>query len=566
VSSRYPIVRALIPHMGEPIKEQSQLWHHWRAAAAESLYFFSSVIGAHEIPLAENVMTYRTHGPICTLLEHQELTHILIEYPRKHLKSTIASRDYPIWCLLKKIVSGVDPYDCNAIISGTARLAERHWLDIKSMVENESNFLRFLFPELEPHESKGWNKSIGFIHRAWDRKDPTFEALSKKSAGKHFDRIIADDLIDEENYDSEDAVENAVILFRMANNLLEKSTDQLIVVGNRWTMRDLNTHIHEEAEQAGWTILSVDAETGPNLSGSWCCYNLPADVHVELQDLAKLAESCGAIWPERIDRTYLNKLRAQLKPAIYAAHYRNRPEDPDAVDFDASLIKSCRIVHIEGEPALQFFPENEILPFSALNIYITWDPALDGKSSRSENAIAVTFTAPPRASARSSQRMRVGIIKEHCRKESPRLSQKKFMAFIRTYNRWLHSSGMEEVLFQRVLKDLIRDDAESYRLFTGLRKIKTPTNQSKDQRIRAWLGHFIEQGDFYIEEGCPRALEQVRYFGVEGMPRDLIDAIAYGTQLWVQPPNAEEEELDWEMDQAIIHEAGVTGYGETLQI
>ena len=559
----YPHVQQLAPYLGHDISEGGELWHLWRAACAESLFFFTKAVVCHDVPPSLNVMTYRTHGAIARLLEHTEISHALIEYPRKHLKSTMASMAYPIWRLVNRVAAQEDPYDRWAIISGTAKLAQRHWLDCKGIFD-ENKFFQMLFPDLEINHDKGWNQSVGYLKRAWDRKDPTFEALSKKSAGKHYEGIICDDLIDEENYDSPDAVENAITLFRMANNLIEKEGDQLIVVGNRWGLNDLNTHIHNIAVEGNWAVLSVNTETGANWGGEFSCVNLPDDVMADLDLIHQTALSEKCIWPERITPSYLKKLRVELGPAIYAAQYLNQPDDPEATDFNTEQLKSCRFeMDDQGNPGVWFFPENDWVPFSQMNLYVTWDPALDGKSSKSENAVVVTFTAPPRE---GKKRMRVGVLKEHARKESPRKSLDKFMAFLRAFKGYIHSSGIEEVLFQKVLKDLIQDKADEHHIFTGLRKLKTPRNQSKDQRIRAWLGDYIERGYFYVEENCPKTLRQIKLFGVEGAPRDIIDAVAYGTQLWDTPMTEEEKAFEWEMEDMAIWSAGPTGYGSSLAI
>jgi len=551
-------VLELSRHLDEPIAEGSDLWHLWRRACADSLYFFVKVVMCSTIPPELNLVRWRTHGPICLLMEHDELRNILIEYPRKHMKSTIVTAGWTIWLLLRKVVAGDDPNDRIAILSGTKRNAERHWHTIKEVFDH-NDFFRSLFPDLRP--SQKWNESLGKVVRQWDRKEPTWEPLAKKAAGKHYDVIVCDDLIDEENYDSPDAVENAITLFRMTNNLLEGPDSRLIVVGNRWAMNDLNAIIHEEAEQTGFSILSVSAETGPEFSGENACVNLPDDVVSALHDLADFAEKNGCIWPERLDAAALARLRAKLGPSIYPAQYLNRPWDPEATDFDVSKVRTCRVEQTPSGPVLHL--DNETLPFSSLNLYVTWDPALGGKRARSANAIAVTFTAPPRE---GDTRMRVGILREHVRKEDPRESIDKFLAFCRLYSPWLHSSGIEEVLFQRVLKDLLRDRAEVRHVRLALRKLKTPRDQSKDQRIRAWLGDYIDRGLFYVEQSCRHAWSQIRLFGTEGAPRDLIDIIAYATQLWVPPLTQDEiEEEEWE-DAEASFSRGITGYGSTLAL
>ena len=551
-------VRELLPHVETPFSEGDDLWHLWRQACHDSLYFFLRAVMAAPLPPEQNLIRWKTHGPICLLMEHDELNKILVEYPRKHLKSTLVTSGWSIWYLLRKVVRGEDPNDRFAILSGTMRNAQRHWHTIKEVFDN-NEFFQFLFPDLRPSER--WNDSLGKVVRTWDRKEPTWEPLAKKAAGKHYDVIICDDLIDEENYDSPDAVENAITLFRMTRNLLEGPDSKVVVVGNRWGMNDLNAVIHAEADQTNFTILSVSAESGPVFEGENACRNLPDDVREALEELAEYAEEHGCIWPERIDTAYLASLRKDLTPAIYAPQYLNEPWDQENVDFDISRVRPCQVINDPSGPYLIL--DDEKIPFSSLNLYVTWDPALGGKRARSSNAIAVTFTAPPRP---GDTRMRVGIIREHVKQEDPRRSLDKFLAFCRLYAPWLHSSGIEEVLFQRVLKELLLERAYAHNIRLNLRKLKTPRDQSKDQRIRAWLGDYIDRGLFYVEDSCRNAWNQIRLFGVEGAPRDLIDIIAYATQLWTPPITEDEiEEAEWE-DLTASFSRGITGYGSTLAV
>jgi hypothetical protein len=132
------------------------------------------------------------------------------------------------------------------------------------------------------------------------------------------------------------------------------------------------------------------------------------------------------------------------------------------------------------------------------------------------------------------------------------------------YGRWLKASGVEEVLFQRVLKDILRERADVRNVYLRLRKIKTPTGQSKDQRIRFSVGNYFEQGRVFVVDGCSKFTQQYAHFGIEGAMRDLIDAFGTASQLWSKPP-IEQGETDEDLEAAKVeYDLGVTGYGRSL--
>lgn len=552
-----PLVQSLIPQMHRRVEQESELWHHWRLAIAENFFFACKTV-LNTIPPERDKMTWRSHGLLCRLVEDDSIKQLLVEYPRKMLKSSIVTSRRPIHMLLKRLALGLDPWQRNFILSHTAKVAQRHWWEIKTILDGDSEgsrLLRFFFPDLEHDREDRWNDTLGYIKRNYDPRDPTFEAIAKKSAGKHCDELHADDLIDEENYDSPDAVANAITLFRYTNNWLEGEESRLFVTGNRWGLLDLNSTIHRESELTDFVILSVSAEEGPNTGGEFSCFNLPEYAQEMCEEMARVANRFGTAWPERFTPGYLAKLRAKLGPAIYSAQYLNRPEDPSATEFDTSLVKRGRMITIQRDPYLKLPDIEDPVPLSSCNVYVSWDPALDEKKSRSENAIV--------AAAYTWNGLLV-VIKEHAHKEDPLRSLNKFIAFCRLFKGYLKASGIEEVLFQKVLKKLLRQMGQMTRTFLGLRKIKTPTSKSKDQRIRAWLGTFIESGRLYVLDTCPKTYQQIRLFGVEGAPRDLIDALSNLTQLLDKPRSYADELESEEFEASIIAEAGITGYGETL--
>lgn len=549
-----PEIRQLTPHLGKEIAQYDELWHLWRAACASSLYFTSKVVLC-DLPPKENLISPTFHGPMCRLLEDDDVLDLLLEYPRKSLKSQMGTIYMPVHKLMKLAVAKVDLYHRCFIVCHTLEgVADRKWWAIKEIIER-NEMVRFLFPEFKP--SKRWNTEYGWLEAKNPRPDPNFEPLAKRWAGKHCDTAVADDLIDELNYRNEEAVGNARESYRLIRNLLESGESRRICVGNRWGLNDLNSDIHRTAGETGTVIISVDAEEGPILRGEWCCKNLP-DYAKEMLDYMRVPP-----WGERFSKKFLQVEKKRVGPRVFSAQFKNKPEDPDAAEFDFKLVKRSKLVNTPHGPAIQLADEKHAIPLSECNVYINWDPALDGPHSEAENAVIVTAVTPPLANHRDGARV---VLREHARMESPYKSMEKFMAYVRAFQPWLHSTGVEEVLFQRILKTNLMDHAKFRRVFLGIRKIRTHTGQSKEQKIRQNVGYVIESGSLYVDESCPKMLDQIRVFGVPGALRDLVDALAQAAQLWKTATSKEELDEDEAWEQESQMEAGITGYGSALRM
>lgn len=563
-------VRALLPHLARPVPVNSSLWHDWRQAVADSMFFACKTVLSN-VPPHLDKLTWRTHGILCALAQDESLLEVVYEYPRKTLKSSVVTVRKPWHRFIRAVVEGRDPSDRYFVLSHGKEKAKRHWWDQKALFDGDGpnqRFFRFLFPELRPSrkselstKNEKWNENIGFLERDWNRKNGSFEPLGSREAGAHFDGGAADDLIEEENYDEPTAVDKAILYYEFTQNWLEGEHSWLDIVGNRWGLADLNSHLHKTREGTNRVILSVSLETGARRNCEFGCYNLPPYAEELCDILDHTASQFGTIWPEGLPTSYIkSSLRGKLRPSVYSAQYLNFPEDADAVEFPISQVHRVKQISLASPigTALDRGTSHLPVPLHSLNLFVTLDPALDGPSSKNSSAIIV--------SGMDSSR-NVYAIREWVKtRASYTVVLDKFLAFLRLYAGLVHSAGIEEVLFQRVLKDLLRQRASERNIYAPLRPIKTPTSKTKDQRIRAALGTIIEQGRLWVSHDCPQLYDQIRTFGVPGAPRDAIDSLAIAAQIWVPPLSDDETSQIIESDTLAEVERGDTGYGYDLLI
>lgn len=529
-------------------------WKAIRRRCADDPYFFAKAIWtAHIVGRSKNLINKLCHRPVCEALSDPTILLLLLEWPRRFLKTTLLASS-AVHLLVRRVVNGEEPNDRIAFYSSTITYSQRIWREIRWGFEGNELFQHF-FPELIPDFSntKVWNESEGIVPRSRDPKDPTFDCLGGgKATGRHYDIIFCDDLINEENFDSPTGVAKAIEYYKLAFNLLEDAThNRLIVCGNRWSRRDLNHFIHTEQPEAA--ILSASV-WGPKLSGPYRCRNLPKHI----QEMVEQIPLDSPLWPERFDRLALERWMKRVGPKVWAAHALNDPSDPEAMEFRLDWLKKCRVLQDDrGAWNIWWGDGTEPTPLSTCNLFMVWDPALEGRNSESYNAILVAAVAPDR---------RIAIIREYARRKIDPLEViDVFLDYCKLYEGYLTSCGLEEVLFQKVLGSLLLQRAADRNIFVPYRKLKVPRNLNKDQRIRAWCGTLFESGQVYIRDTLLHFPEHYQLFGVEGAPRDLMDCFAYLTQLFSTPPQPKKPGEEEEERGRRETERGITGYGTCLR-
>src|SRR2546427_8340467 len=95
------------------IEQFSAEWKLVREAiiAPGGFYFFTKCIWMMRPP-AQNLMTWRCHGPLCLLMEAvtaRQIKRLLVSDPRRTLKTSIVTIAHPNWELARKAILGEDP-------------------------------------------------------------------------------------------------------------------------------------------------------------------------------------------------------------------------------------------------------------------------------------------------------------------------------------------------------------------------------------------------------------------------------------------------------------------------
>lgn len=307
-----------------------------RLNALGSLFFFSKIVLGHM------KMTPSFHREfICKELESERLKAVL-EIPRAHYKSTIASVSAPMWWALPftyedelnmralgyrdewiKWMNLAHSSSTRTLISSEIIKNARKFSDeIAGHYESNALF-RFLFAEIIPKRTDKWNQDSR-VHNRIDgiyHGEGTFDFIGASGAlqSRHYDRIIEDDLVGEKAIRSDLVMEKVIDWHRKLPGAFDSKSsthvgDQLII-GNRWSNRDLNAWIREN--EPSYRVLNHSAEGG-------CCAHHPLGV---------------PIFPEEFSIEKLREIRSTEGSYHYSAQYLNNPVAPEAVRFKSSWLR-----------------------------------------------------------------------------------------------------------------------------------------------------------------------------------------------------------------------------------
>ena len=329
-----------------------------------SSYYFGKVI------LRKTRFKEYLHKEWCELIE-QDLLKEVIEIPRDHFKSTIFSELAPMWWALPFTQEDEDLMKMLGYDDRWIKWMKRaHDQDTRTLLvsENlknacklgrridkhykENDFFRKLYPEIIPDGTCMWsvetmtqkrtNKGSAF------QGEGTFDYLGVDGAlqSRHYNRCIQDDLIGKEALNSTLVMESSIEYHKLlvgafdADPTRPESDNDEIVVGNRWSYRDLNYHIRKHEQRFRITNHSA-------LGG--CCSKHPIG---------------QPIFPDEFSANKLNGWKERLGSYLFSCQFLNRPTPPGENKFKTVWLNHYKfkidhsIVHKKVRFKENGFPEH----------------------------------------------------------------------------------------------------------------------------------------------------------------------------------------------------------------
>lgn len=179
------------------------------------------------------------HNDLATFLE-QPIDKKLILVPRGHLKSSIVTVVWTIQQILKN--PNIRILITNAVWD-TARLFLR---EITGLLTDKS-LLSEIFGQFNGPKSKFTQDEITISQRTIGTiKEATITTagIERALTGGHYDIIIHDDLVEENNINTKEQIHKVIRFYQNSLDLVDPG-GQILVVGTRWAMSDLYGWIME---------------------------------------------------------------------------------------------------------------------------------------------------------------------------------------------------------------------------------------------------------------------------------------------------------------------------------
>ncbi len=540
----------------------------FRANALMDLYYFATVVMGKNRFSKNPDKSKNLHYQMCLTVMKDGLKEG-IEIPRDHFKSTVYSECFPIWRALpfgkreEDFFTSIGYSDLYIewmrrthsqdirilLVSETIKNAIKLGIRISNHYENNT-FFRHLFPEIMPTEKETWtNESLHQRRTPAGRGqgEGTFDFIGVGAAlqSRHYNVVVQDDLVGREARKSSVVMADTIDYHQILVGATDSDPDNPgrdfdeIVVGNRWSHDDLNSHIRKEEPYFSWTTHSA-------LGG--CCALHPFG---------------EPIFPEAFTREKLLRWKRRLGSYHFSCQFLNYPIDPSKARFNMADFRYFNFEKVTGALAIpkeslasRLFElsqpqqyritirhhvaegdvEKDVFPRN-LDRYMVVDPNHGGshlgqeagKEGRCRHAIAVTgVSRDPRRIYLLDQWAKAVDIKEFV----------KAVFFFAV--KWkLTKVYVEAVAAQKYLlyhlNEFVVDHKGSRPEIAAIvfLPLKTPQNAgAKAERIENFIPT-VEAHELWLDaNNCTEFKEEAETYGQRKGLIDLLDVISYGPQVW----------------------------------
>lgn len=478
-----------------------------RSRAESDLFFFAQQV------LGFTLLAEEPHRALCAFLSRPGRTgKKLILMPRGSLKTSLVTVAYSLWRLLRDSSERllIDS-DLRANAKHTAGLIRRHL---------ESNpKVRQLWGDLR--KETGWTEDFFTLRRLHDSKEPSVmtAGMDQVVVGLHFDRIIADDLVNNTNINTKEALDKAEEHVRLLLPLLEvpeiNPSRELILVGTRWDDDDIYGRIlRSSGLDEDEVRLRLDG--GEAQIGEW-------DVFFRTAYWQDLPDGRGGV-----RRSYLQSEGTPLFPVfteeflagqrsaagmgsyLFASNYLNDPVPVADATFRREWFRYWT-------PPL---PDSD-----ELDVLMAVDPAISEHKHGDFSAIVVGAVTPAKD---------IYLLEAWKDRVNPHdLIEKIYQLYLEYRPRVV---GLEQVAFQRALRYMLEDEAPKRGVWIPVVELRPDTSETKEMRIRSLQPLYQEGKIYHTKEMTALEMELVRFrFTKRGQKDDLADALAYLRAMTMPP-------------------------------
>lgn len=387
-------------------------------------------------------------------------------------------------------------------------------------VATDNTVFAWLFPEVLPKFDKvTWSDKALTFRRTEQYKEKTVEAygVGQASTSRHYNIIKEDDLVGKEAQESPAVMKKAIGQHLLAESLLNAPGDRIQTYGTRWHPQDVFDWMLKNERGIDFLHLSIFRPDGT------------------------------PIWPARVTPEYIEQLRAKSAtiPGWFAMQYENRVIATGATEFDPNWLRYWHWrTREDGEELIVLEKpdyEGGVREYTReqLGIYEMVDAAISPETYADRSAVVVAGLTEMRETEDEAKGVQEAYDIIVLQADAERTSPERTMARAwEAFQRWqpvlvgVETVSAHEVFFRWI---------PTIYPHMPLRRLKPEKNERKTSRIRP-LGAFAQQGRLYVHRTQTTFIDEWCSFGAKGSPRDLLDGLAYGPQIWAPPDGVVEED------------------------
>jgi len=359
------------------------------------------------------------------------------------------------------------------IVSRTSGHAESILKEIKVHFEDNELLAEIFGAYYNPRMSRKWdNGEIEVAPRTLKAKESSITTLGVGSqvVGKHYDIILSDDIVDEDNSRTEHQREKVKTwYYQTLDPTLEPPDDK---VEHRGEHHRLGTRYHYE-----------------DLYGHLIKNELKNDHNT----IPALDDKGRSPWPKKFPSSWFLKKKKQSGIIIFNAQYQC---DTEAMKGEIFQYDWCQLIEPDGIP-------------NKLRIYMGIDLAITEKESGDKFAICII------GMDKSGNRYVLDFLDEHLR------FGEQTRAIIKYYEKWKPIRGCIEInAYQQAQYQHLKDE---YDIDIRIR----PVTQIKDKITRAWKLEpiFEDKRMFFKKEGNMHLMIEQLVLFPNHKYKDLFDAL-----------------------------------------
>jgi predicted phage terminase large subunit-like protein len=460
------------------------------------LYLIKEYLGASK------VINEEMHGEVAAILksltdgwDKTKEKEAVIQLPRGHLKTALITIAWTIQRIL------CDQNITIMIVSSVYATALEWVQNIQDYLLDER--LVKLFPEIlcateKDYKQLGlsWKEDVVNVKRTKVTRGPTVRVIGidGSKAGKHADIVLFDDIMDENNSDTAEAILRVIRQYKHLSCVLNPGGLR-VIVGTRYGISDFYSWLEEN----NYTIHAKSCVINSK--------NKPCSV---------LDDDAVPIFPERFSIELLKKKRTELGAYLFSCQYENNPLPAESITFKESWMRTYKI---GDEPRFR-------------RLYILCDPAMS-QSKKSDETVLSVVGQP----VDNEKPLYVLKSKAIGFKESKGDVQAVIDALFDEYVYYSKSHevvvGIETVGFQTLLRTWIQKEQIKRAVHFSIKELKA-AGRHKYARIQRLQPLFENNGILLNPENCKGLIQQLLSFP-SSTHDDHPDALAYLLDIMVSP-------------------------------